>query len=109
MGQPFVVHGGKWTGSVAVEKAGQAFGYEGGLGVVAIKARLVSEILAEVRADIAAGAGPYIDAAHDLQGVLKMLRPRHDDWNTPKNFTQKGIDNRARQAKYRARHKRKWL
>lgn len=94
---------------MAVEKAGQAFGYDGGLGVAEIKARLVSEILAEVRADMAAGAGPYIDAAHDLQGVLKMLKPRVDDWNAPKNFTQKGVNNRERQAAYRAAHKRKWL
>ena len=94
---------------IALERAGAAFGYEGGLSVDAVSLRLVAEIIQEVRADIAAGAGPYIDAAQDLQGVLSKLKPRHDDWATPKNFTQKGINNRARQAAYRAAHSRKWL
>lgn len=71
----------------------------------------------QVRAQIDAGGGDLIDGAKDLSRVLVIIRSVQKGLDQNGNPTggdpgldmsKEGISNRARQAKYRASHKRHW-
>jgi hypothetical protein len=96
---------------IAVERAGQAFGYEGGMGVDAVRERIVGEILDEITEQIEAGAGVYLDAARGLSKLdaVVILPKDASDWNKPVDFSPAGIKNREYQAAYRANHTKKWV
>lgn len=95
---------------IALERAGAAFGYEGGLGIDSVRERIVSEILEEIRGEIESGAGVYLAAAKDMQSAQQVLLLPKDrtGWNDPVDFTPEGIANREYQAKYRANHTKEW-
>lgn len=95
---------------IALEYASEAYGFEGGLSVVAIKQALIREVVSEAMAEIGGGAGEYIDAALGLVEIERLLsRPEPKSWKKPRVFTRKAQKNRERQAKYREAHTRIWL
>ena len=96
---------------IAIEKASQAFGYDGEGGVDAVREKLVSEILTQIKDEIEAGGGEFVAAAQDLAETARIvLKPKpKDDWNAPRDFSKEGIANREYQAKYRAGHKKYWV
>ena len=97
---------------IAIERAGQAFGFEGGLSIEGIREKLVSQIISEVQENIASAGGEYIDAAQSLASIeddMTRGKPRVDDWNKIKNFSDKAEKNRARQETYRNQHSRRWI
>lgn len=95
---------------IALEKAGQIYGYEGGKGVEGLREKIISEVIRQVKEEIEAGAGDYVAAATDSAMALKALaKPKDENWNTPSDLSEKGRKNRERQAKYRASNKRKWV
>lgn len=98
--------------SIAVQKiAGEL-----GLGEVdnlgAVKGALKTWLVNEVGAQMAAGAGEVIGAATPAAKTAAMVAlgmDKKEGWNTPRDFTPEGIDNRARQQKYRSTHSRHWV
>ena len=95
---------------IALGQAAQAFGFEGGTDIDVLKEQIISRVMAEVRDDIAAGGGDYMDATKGLAAVQRLInRPEPKDWQVPRVFTAKAEKNRERQATYRASHKRKWI
>ena len=56
---------------IAIEQAGQAFGFEGGLSIEGIREKLVSQIISEVQENIASAGGEYIDAISIAAGKSK--------------------------------------
>jgi hypothetical protein len=95
---------------IAIAGAGEAFGYEGGLGIQELKERLIASVIDDVRAQIAAGEGDYIDAAKGLVSAHEAIsRPVNTTASTPIDMSEKGVKNRAKQARYRAAHKRVWV
>ena len=94
---------------LAIDYAAEAFGFEGSLDADQLKAELMREILAEVKADIASGAGDYIDATKGLALAQRLIdAPEPFDWQAPRVFSKKAEKNRARQEVYRASHSRTW-
>lgn len=96
---------------IAIERASEAFGYDGEGGVDAVRQKLVSDILNQISDEIEAGGGEFLAAAKDLESTAKIvMKPKpKDDWNAPRNFSKEGIANREYQAKYRASHKKHWV
>jgi hypothetical protein len=94
---------------MALAKASSLYGFDAGLGVAGLRDKVVTDVLRDVLAEIGAGSGDFVDAAPDSARALAIVdAPKNDDWNTPTDFSVKGESNRARQAKYRASHKRVW-
>lgn len=95
---------------IALEHAGEAFGFEGDIDVATLRQQIMTEVTNEVISEIQAGAGDFIDAAKPLVKVQELLdRPPPKSWNTPSDFSAKGVSNRLRQKKYRQRHTRVWV
>ena len=95
---------------IALASAAETFGFSGSTDPEQLKQEIISQIVAEVRQDIADGGGEYVDAAKGLVAVQRLLdRPEPFDWQAPRVFTKKAEQNRARQATYRAAHSRKWI
>jgi hypothetical protein len=95
---------------IALDRAAASFGYDGAAGVEGLRRKIISDVLRDVRAEIEAGAGDYIDAAPDSAKALDVLNSeKKEDWNTPTDFSEKGEKNRARQATYQASHTRVWV
>jgi hypothetical protein len=95
---------------MAIKYAETAYGYDGGKGISGLKEKIIADAVAQVRSEIEAGAGEYIDAASDLVAAQEILDyVQREGWNEPKDFSAGGISNRERQAKYRANHKRVWV
>lgn len=95
---------------MAIEKAGEAYGFVGGLGLESILEKILESVLEEVLKQIVDGVGDYIDAAKDLPAAKKAIdRPKYENWNTPVDLSAAGVSNRSRQAKYRANHAKQWV
>ncbi len=95
---------------IALEQAAVSFGHDKGAGIEAIRDGLVSELVAEIKVEIEAGAGDYVSASIDSALALRALaRDKVEDWNTPKDLSEKGEKNRERQTRYRASHERVWV
>lgn len=87
-----------------------------GLGPVdnlgAVKLALRDWLTNEVGAQLAAEAGEVVDSAVPTEKQSAMVALGMDiehGWNTPRDFTPEGVDNRARQKKFRANHSRHWV
>lgn len=94
---------------IAIEQASQSLGFAGGGSIESIRDQLTNQLLDEIRAEIEAENGAFIEAAKGLASTQALLeKPKKEDWNKPVDFSEKGISNRARQAKYRAAHTRHW-
>lgn len=76
-----------------------------------VRAALQQWAVGEVSQQLALQAGPIFDGATPAPGVQKIIAGavKHEGWNVATDMTEKGIDNRLRQAKYRARHKKTWV
>lgn len=61
--------------------------------------------------EIAAEAGEVLDDAKPLASVMKRIEnaPAPKPWNEITDFSPEGVDNRARQARYRATHSKVWI
>lgn len=95
---------------IAIEKAGQAFGFDGVATAQGLKDKVFALVVAEVQSDIAAGGGDYLDAARSLVKEQRLIDlPPPKDWQAPRKFTQKAVKNRERQARFRASSKRVWI
>ena len=95
---------------IALAEAAAAFGFDGPLSADTLRAQITAQISAEVRDQIAQGAGEFIDAAKPLAAVQRLIdRPPPKDWQSPRKFTENAEKNRERQARYRASHTRKWI
>ena len=95
---------------IALDQAAQTFGFEGGLSAQALAEKITQKIVSEVVDDIRAGGGDYIEATKGLVAIQKIINmPEPFDWQAARVFTKKAEQNRARQATYRAAHKRVWI
>lgn len=95
---------------IVSERAASQFGFDGAMSVDAVKQHLTSKVLQQVGEEMAAGSGEFIDAAKDLSTAVAMCERKHyTDYNTPTDFTPEGINNRERQATYRANHNKRWV
>jgi hypothetical protein len=95
---------------MAVAKASEMYGYDAGMGLAGLRDKVVSDVLASVREQVAAGEGEYLDAATDSETALRVIEsPAKEGWNEPTDFSDKGEKNRERQARYRANHKKVWV
>lgn len=94
---------------IAVEQATKSLGFEGGASIDSIREQLQSKLLDEIRAEIEAENGAFIEAAKGLAKTQALIdKPVNLDYNKPVDFSKKGIANRERQAAYRASHTRHW-
>lgn len=95
---------------IALEQAASQFGFEGSTEPSVIRRQIIDKITAEVRAEISAGGGEFMDAAKGLAETQRLIdRPEPKDWQKIRNFSDKAEKNRARQEAYRASHNRKWV
>ena len=95
---------------IAIEKASEAFGFSGGLGINGLVDAVRLELMGDARSQIAALGGDMVEGARPLATTLALLSAEYrTDWQQPRTFTAKAESNRARQAKYRALHQRKWV
>lgn len=94
---------------LAVEKAGQLYGYDGGAGVAGLRDKVIATVLADIREQAARGSGDYVAAAKYLESTGRLIQSvGQAQSNAPSDLSTKGEKNRARQARYRASHKRTW-
>jgi hypothetical protein len=95
---------------IGLDYAAAAFGYEGGLDADVLKRSIIQEITAEVREEIRAGGGEYMDAARGLVATQRLIdAPEPFDWQAPRVFKNKAEKNRERQARFRANSVRVWV
>lgn len=94
---------------IALDRAAQAFGYDGGAGVEGIRDKIVSDLIEELKAEKVAG-GPLLLAARDLVATKQAIESKPDlNYNRIRDFSAKGVSNRERQAKYRAGRTKIWV
>lgn len=94
---------------IALDQAATSLGFSAGGGVEGIKQALVTQIIADIQAELAADAGPMIEAAQPIAKFAEVLaRPKDETASTAVDMSEAGVSNRARQAKYRANHRRVW-
>lgn len=102
---------------IGLQKAFETFGYDGGQGVAGLRQKIITDVLGEVHADIAAGlangpgASEYIAAAKELQQAIKDIaasRKRQAE-KQPLDMSPRAVDNRERQRRYAANHTRVWI
>jgi hypothetical protein len=95
---------------IALHRAAKEFGYDGAAGISELKRQIIRDVLKDVESQIEEGEGDFIDAApdSDLSGAGDDVDAA-GEWNVPRNFSDKAEKNRARQAAYRAAHKRIWV
>lgn len=97
---------------IAIKKVAEELGLGPVDNLGAVTVALREWLTNEVGAQLAAQAGAVVDAAIPAVNVAAMValgKDKKEGWNTPRDFTPEGIDNRARQAKYRATHTRHWV
>lgn len=93
---------------IAIERAGQAFGFEGGLSIEEVKTQLVSVVLDDVRQQVEAGGGVYLNVAKELGSALQIVAKKK--YVPPElDMSEKAIRNRQYQAKWRANNKKYWV
>lgn len=94
---------------VAMARAADALGMQGVSNVAGLRDGVRELIGDEVARQVAAGAGSLMDGAPDAQFIARAIKARKPDgWNAPSDFTKKGMQNRERQARWRAEHSRHW-
>ena len=94
---------------IALDQAAGSLGFSGTLGVQGIRDAVMQQVAQELAAELEAQAGPAIDAAQPLVKFAEVLaRPKDTTASTIRDTSPQGESNRARQAKYRAGHKRVW-
>lgn len=95
---------------MALAYAAESFGFEGSSDPDVLKKKIIEDVMREVRQDIAAGQGEYVDAAKGLALVQRVIdKPEPFDWQKVRNFSNKAEKNRERQERWRASNKRKWV
>lgn len=95
---------------IALAKAGELYGYDGGRGVAGLREKIISEVIAQVKEQTRAGAGDYVDFAPSLTAAQRVIDSSGvAQSNAPTSTSDKAEKSRARQAKYRASHTRKWV
>lgn len=96
----------------AIEALAQSIGMPvAGGGISGVRVALQQWAVNEVTAQLVAGGGAVFDAAKPDSkiGALIVKAEKKVGWNVPTDMSDKGVDNRRRQAKYRARHKKQWV
>lgn len=104
---------------IALERAVQETGLTvKTLDVEGVKRALKEYIQSRVDQQLAAGGGDLIDAAKPLALLARDIQAANAPTNTPPggnpgreqpvDFSEKGVKNRERQARYRANHTRHW-
>ena len=94
----------------------------GGLKLTSTTTEAVTEAvktyIAEIVREEIKNGGDIVDAAPDLVAIVKMIDAARKDYRNeagdvieskPLLMSEAAIDNRRRQAKYRANHKRRWV
>jgi hypothetical protein len=95
---------------IAIMKAAEVYGFDGSTGIQGLKEKILADVHSQVRDEIEAGQGDYMAAAPDSAIALSVLeKPKNESYNTPRDFSAKGVSNRARQAKFRANNSRVWV
>lgn len=98
---------------LAIEKLAAEFGIQtgGAKSIYAVRDQLQVWAVGQVSEQLRQQAGDVFAAATGAPVVQKIIDEavKNEAWNTPTDFSAKGVDNRARQAKYRARHKKTWV
>jgi len=96
---------------IALRKITEELGLPPAESPYAIKEGLKSWITAEMVQQIAAESGEIVDGARELLELKKKIDGSREvgNWNTPVDFSEAGVSNRARQAKYRRSHKKHWV
>jgi hypothetical protein len=95
---------------MALEQAASQFGFDGSAGVDGLKQAVIAKVIEDVRAEIEGGGGEYMAAALDLSSALSAINGRPEPgYNAPRDFSAKGVNNRARQAKFRESHTKVWV
>ena len=103
---------------LALIQAAQSFGIElKSLETEAVKEAIRNYVAEIVREEIAMG-GDLLDAAPDLIAIVKMIDAARKGYKNeagetlekkPLLMSAAAVNNRERQAKYRANHKRRWI
>lgn len=100
---------------VALKQASDAFGLEiNGLSLDDIKLEIKTQVSREVMEQVRAGAGELAESAKDLVDLVRQIdayKKAKEKGEAGPNLlmTKEAINNRERQARYRAAHKRVWM
>lgn len=98
-----------------IKKVAESFGLgdvssvSGGLD--GIKRGIVSELSETIAEQVASEAGELIEGAPDKAQLVAIIAGavKKEGWNDPVDFTDKGVNNRERQARWRARNIKIWI
>lgn len=95
---------------VAILRASDALGLGQVHSLAGLRDGARAMLVDEVASQLAAEAGPLVDAAPSVDLVAKAIasKAKTAGWNTPTDMTPKGIANRARQARWRAGKTKHW-
>lgn len=93
-----------------VGKACEAFGIGEGGTVEELRAAVRLSLSDDIAAQLASESGELIEAAPDAARIVGIIAavPPDSGWNTPRDFSPEGINNRERQARFRAVNRKHW-
>jgi len=99
---------------IALDRAAQTFGLTiKGLSIDEIKTELKKKVSADVMEQARGAGGDLVDNAKDVVELVRQIDAyknalaRREDVGL--DMSPEGVDNRERQARYRANHKRVWV